>query len=190
MDGYRNRGFVSDPRLIPRIKEVLESFCDDLLEPEDVAQHLKNRYPEYGRKKLRDFTRMVEAGMNKIDVNNTSVTSLKDRKRRIMSEKRDVVTVNCESDGSDDDSSRYDQNETTNSANKWLYNMYSKRGSEVISQISESKNKKTSKGAKRIARDSKVVDGPRKSPTFEFTVQKSTIKFENLGGCEAQFLVR
>uniref|UniRef100_A0A915Q1G8 AAA+ ATPase domain-containing protein n=1 Tax=Setaria digitata TaxID=48799 RepID=A0A915Q1G8_9BILA len=90
-----NSGFRSDPRLLPRIHEVWEA--NEGFDAEDVTRHLQQTYPEYARRKFRDFVKLVEIGLRKIkgvqvvdsviDLTDESNGSplLAERKRKLMS---------------------------------------------------------------------------------------------------------
>nr|CDQ02989.1 Bm12989 [Brugia malayi] len=57
-------GFRSDPRLVPRIRDVWQA--NEACDAEDVAHYLQQTYPEYARRKFRDFLKSVEIGLGKI----------------------------------------------------------------------------------------------------------------------------
>uniref|UniRef100_A0A158Q6V8 Nuclear valosin-containing protein-like n=1 Tax=Elaeophora elaphi TaxID=1147741 RepID=A0A158Q6V8_9BILA len=57
-------GFRSDPRLLPRIRDVWQENVE--YDAEDIAHHLQQTYPEYNRRKFRDFLKLVEIGLGKV----------------------------------------------------------------------------------------------------------------------------
>ncbi|VDM22849.1 unnamed protein product [Wuchereria bancrofti] len=89
-------GFRSDPRLLPRIRDVWQA--NEAYDVEDVAHYLQKTYPEYTRRKFRDFLKLVEIGLGKIknanavsgviDLTNESndMSTVIERKRKLMTE--------------------------------------------------------------------------------------------------------
>ncbi|VIO92391.1 MUC19, putative [Brugia malayi] len=86
-------GFRSDPRLVPRIRDVWQA--NEACDAEDVAHYLQQTYPEYARRKFRDFLKSVEIGLGKIKnanvvdgvidlTNESNDMSTIERKRKLM----------------------------------------------------------------------------------------------------------
>ncbi|EFO20801.2 ATPase [Loa loa] len=87
-------GFRSDPRLLPRIRDTWQA--NEGYDAEDLAYHLQQTYPEYSRRKFRDFLKSVEIGLRMIknanvvddvvdltkESNDTS--AIVERKRKLM----------------------------------------------------------------------------------------------------------
>ncbi|XP_064485089.1 nuclear valosin-containing protein-like [Ornithodoros turicata] len=96
-DKCRKRCFGGDPRLLPRIKQVLEETTD----PDDIADRLQNLFPEYRRKKRNPFVFAITEILQGLtqdtpDANmvNKSVTDLyKESPRRKKARKDDVDQV-------------------------------------------------------------------------------------------------
>ncbi|MCP9257146.1 Nuclear valosin-containing protein-like [Dirofilaria immitis] len=108
-------GFRSDPRLVPRIRDDHVSIkwyrmiihlmmyektlqiwqVNKGYDAEDIACHLQQTYPEYARRKSRDFLKSVEIGLGKIKIDNmgdgvidltnesTNMSSSVERKRKL-----------------------------------------------------------------------------------------------------------
>ncbi|VDK67794.1 unnamed protein product [Litomosoides sigmodontis] len=57
-------GFRSDPRLLPRIRDIWQTNMQ--YDAQDITQYLQQNYPEYARRKLRDFLKLVEIGLQRI----------------------------------------------------------------------------------------------------------------------------
>ncbi|KAM3722851.1 Protein mac-1 [Dirofilaria immitis] len=86
-------GFRSDPRLVPRIRDIWQ--VNKGYDAEDIACHLQQTYPEYARRKSRDFLKSVEIGLGKIKIDNmgdgvidltnesTNMSSSVERKRKL-----------------------------------------------------------------------------------------------------------
>ncbi|VDN05392.1 unnamed protein product [Thelazia callipaeda] len=56
--------FRSDSRLLPRIQKIHQA--NELYDAEDIARQLRQIYPEYSRRKYRDFIKSVEVGLEKL----------------------------------------------------------------------------------------------------------------------------
>uniref|UniRef100_A0A1I7WX45 ClpB_D2-small domain-containing protein n=1 Tax=Heterorhabditis bacteriophora TaxID=37862 RepID=A0A1I7WX45_HETBA len=108
--------------------------------PEEIAYDLQQKFPEYSRKKFKPFVRMVQDGLNRLQI--------RDRPHKI--EELDA----CK-----------DQGETLCEAKKIM--------------MEEIKNERKRKAKKGLGSVSTMLVQPR----------MSTVTFENLGGCDRQFLV-
>ncbi|KAK6053454.1 ATPase, AAA family [Cooperia oncophora] len=218
MKGKQNEGFVSDPLLLPRIKEHCLNFADQkFFRPEDVAFDLQRKYHEYGRKKYKPFVAMVREGLNRLNIkdrpenaeavsteNNDDVTvvlekksenavvrptepSKNERKRKALSSNSSAPKVEDVCISSDEDNDRkFEEYKGTNGANKAVLNLYSKKDAPSVA----SKKKRTDTG-KNPATSSSVPSAPRglgSVPTFSIQPRPSTVTFEQLGGCDRQFL--
>uniref|UniRef100_A0A7I5E7Y6 Nuclear valosin-containing protein-like n=1 Tax=Haemonchus contortus TaxID=6289 RepID=A0A7I5E7Y6_HAECO len=227
MKSKQSDGFVSDPQLLPRIKEHCLNFPDQkFFRPEDVAFDLQRKYHEYSRKKYKPFVAIVREGLNRLKIkdrpedmqatrtdNNEDVAvilerksestltsaikpSKSNRKRKAQSLNSSTAKVEDICISSDEDNDKiFETFKGTNSSNKSLLNLYSNNrkcdNSSVPGTQSASMKKMRSGAVKSAATSSFAHTAPRgigNVPTFAVQPRSSTVTFEQLGGCDRQFL--
>ncbi|CAD6192566.1 unnamed protein product [Caenorhabditis auriculariae] len=64
-----SQGFSCDPLLLPRVQEHCRNYAGTALRADTVAFDLRQKYPEYSRKKLKIFVSMVNTALNRIQLN-------------------------------------------------------------------------------------------------------------------------
>ncbi|VDD93228.1 unnamed protein product [Enterobius vermicularis] len=187
-------GFVSDPQLLPRIRDFKNS--NQYLDAEDIASGLKGKYPEYNRKKFRDLVKLVRLGIERLEAaerNKTglgSLSSINELDDRQISESKDgrkrklhgsnsepVITV--ESNNSDSEASSSFEYPKLNTANKSLLKLY---GAKVGKSSTGPEHKRVKQGT---SLSEKKEFGVNK---LNVLVRRPSVNFSDLGGCEKQFL--
>ncbi|EPB70540.1 ATPase, AAA family [Ancylostoma ceylanicum] len=233
-------GFVSDPQLLPRIKEHCRNFPDQtFFRPEDVAFDLQRKYHEYSRKKFKPFVSIVREGLNRLNIKDrpdleasekgveamqvdkddvtvigekkadvsvvgkvvtNSAELKKERKRKAQSSVSSTPKVDDVYLSSDEENDRkFEEYKSTNRANKSILNLYnSGKKPETtpvlnISTVAPSKKKRQSAVGKSSpslpsTSSSNAPRGLGSVPTLAVQPRPSTVKFEDLGGCDRQFL--
>ncbi|KAK6738384.1 hypothetical protein RB195_020476 [Necator americanus] len=216
MKNKPTEGFVSDPLLLPRIKEHCSNFPDQAyFRPEEVAFDLQRKFHEYSRKKFKPFVSIVREGLNRLNIKDrpdpedeisvvkevvakSSESSKCDRKRKAQSSVSSAPKVEDVCISSDEENDRkFEEIKSTNRANKAVLNLYSSgKKPEVGSSVNTPttaplKKKRSSAIAKSEPTATNLSGVPRgigSVPIFAATPRPSTVKFEDLGGCDRQFL--
>uniref|UniRef100_A0A9J2PWI2 AAA+ ATPase domain-containing protein n=1 Tax=Ascaris lumbricoides TaxID=6252 RepID=A0A9J2PWI2_ASCLU len=202
----------SDPRLIPRIRDLKSN--GEYLDVEELAYDLQQKYPEYSRRKFRDFVRLVQWGMDRLEldggresgggqqvtnkvenVRNVPESMLGERKRKLIPscKSEPIITLGDDSDENDPDSGKYVEYADTNMANKTLIKLYEKKKEteetdspmEKIAKFSKQRNTKRSIIQRGSAIGLKTLGSVA---ALDIQPEKSNVTFADLGGCEAQFL--
>lgn len=203
-------GFISDPKLLPRIRNVKE--YKPTLDAEEVATELQSKFPEYSRKKYRDLVRTVKLGLSRLDItekkpavlrnsevqnisydesiNNSTVGIHGNRKRRLSNSKSEpIFTIEDDSNANDPAFPAYVSYQDTNSANKSLKKLYNSgakgRKRSLFGSNHQHMNKQQNE---RTERDG--LSGLTNGTKIFLNVhpEKATVKFSDLGGCERQCL--
>ncbi|KAJ1366764.1 hypothetical protein KIN20_027520 [Parelaphostrongylus tenuis] len=91
-----NEGFVSDPNLLPRIREYCLSFPDQkFFRAEEVAFDLQQKYHEYSRKKFKPFVTIVREGLRRLNIKDSSNTTVE--------KETNLREINTNNDDNDDE---------------------------------------------------------------------------------------
>ncbi|CAI4228570.1 unnamed protein product [Auanema sp. JU1783] len=214
----KNEGFLSDPQLLPRIKEHCRNFPSQSLRAERIAYDLQQKYTEYSRKQFKPFTRLVQDGLEKlrieanpepvvvdviedaggsdgdvvpIDVPNETPAKNSARKRkaeRVSTPKKNTIY--------DDEAidKEFDSFKGNNRANRGLLNLYAKnqpKTPQLTLNVTNSKTESSKKNKPANASGEKTPSAPRglgSVSTFNISPRTSNVRFNDLGGCDRQFL--
>uniref|UniRef100_A0A183UV63 Nuclear valosin-containing protein-like n=1 Tax=Toxocara canis TaxID=6265 RepID=A0A183UV63_TOXCA len=202
---FERFGCKSDPRLLPRIRDLKSN--GEYLDAEEIAYDLQQKYPEYSRRKFRDFVRMVQWGMDRLEIDAEGVNesgrgvtnetgSLQNgvervpgkRKRKLIPPcKSEPIITLADSDSDGPDFERYVEDRGANLANKALLKLYGKKENDEVADKSAEKIPKISK-RKSAKRPAVERDSLGNTPSLNIHPEKSSVMFADLGGCEAQFL--
>ncbi|CAJ0957607.1 unnamed protein product, partial [Mesorhabditis belari] len=199
---YDKMSFGGDPKFLARLKEQLENHTSDsTVDPEEVAQGLMQKYPDYGRKKQKPFVRMVAEAFDKLGVNEKDEEDIKviaettprDHRKRKLSKSKSARTqdVVLDSDENDPDMDKYVTYPKTNRANKSITNLYASGASNAgtpLSSNSKDRPKKATINGKPVNAASLAKPRGLGAVSIEFLPKKSEISFQHLGGCNRQFL--
>lgn len=200
-------GFSSDPQLLPRIQHLKAS--GDYIDAEELAHDLQAQFPEYGRRKFRDFVRMVKAGMDRLEIAESrnaredctasfDKKSIKDphfskeqRKRKLLSTSNSEPVITLGDEDSDSKTSKYVEYPDTNMANKSLMKLYGNKGAKQDKASTSSASQEPKRGRHR-SHEKNISAGTSKGlgsvPVLNVRPEKTLITFADLGGCETQFL--
>ncbi|KHN78687.1 hypothetical protein Tcan_13701 [Toxocara canis] len=160
---FERFGCKSDPRLLPRIRDLKSN--GEYLDAEEIAYDLQQKYPEYSRRKFRDFVRMVQWGMDRLEIDAEGVNesgrgvtnetgSLQNgvervpgkRKRKLIPPcKSEPIITLADSDSDGPDFERYVEDRGANLANKALLKLYGKKENDEVADKSAEKIPKISK---------------------------------------------
>ncbi|XP_063429904.1 nuclear valosin-containing protein-like [Mytilus trossulus] len=126
---------ISDPRLIPRIREFLQSkklgTCTSVVY---LAEELQKKYSEYGRRKKNVFVKLVGKAYGCVlqeekDRNQRNpIDDLETKYMKKRQKKNEIEAIDSESDSASfsSDNNSYVQYEDKNSINNMMTNMYKK----------------------------------------------------------------
>ncbi|TKR71700.1 hypothetical protein L596_019257 [Steinernema carpocapsae] len=186
-------GVIRDAKLESRISDVLNDQPKEGYDADEIAFILQQRFPEYSRRKKQVFVKQVEA------IVNTQAGQQKSRKRKgdelsvsdLKVSVPDEIVLDDEMD-TDDIEPNYP---ITNTANKSIRSLYAK-GSQKIAQDAKNADGETKplKKKKSALAAASGLQGPMKNrglgsvPIISVDVAIPKIKFEDLGGCQSQFL--
>ncbi|VDL67149.1 unnamed protein product [Nippostrongylus brasiliensis] len=211
-------GFVSDPQLLPRIKEHCLNFPDQkFFRAEDVAFDLQRKYYEYGRKKYKPFVAIVREGLHRLNIRDKPDVPVQevikldgkedvkkdaesgkprgDRKRKAeRTTAPQKVEEVCISSG-DEEYKNTDNIKDTNRANKSILNLYNggKKTEDTsnTNTVASSKKKKSAGARAPISssvESSSALRGLGSVQPLNVQPRPSSVTFESLGGCDRQFL--
>ncbi|VDH97182.1 ribosome biogenesis ATPase [Mytilus galloprovincialis] len=175
---------ISDPRLIPRIREFLQSkklgTCTSVVY---LAEELQRKYSEYGRRKKNVFVKLVGKAYGCVlqeekDRNQRNpIDDLETKYLKKRQKKNDTEAIDSDSDSASfsSDNNSYVQYEDKNSINNMMTNMYKKTSTP---NRTADHNQKPSNKLFLIDRT-----GERPSPlqtTFNNSIKNADVLLENL----------
>lgn len=162
----RRRSFGGDPRLLPRVKQLLSEH--DGLDLDDIAIKLQKQYPEYKRKKKNALIYCV----------NQAVEIIAEDRGPQNSAEEEAATSET-----DEDIEPYPDK---NMVNKSITDLYKAPGPKESPEPAPQKDRKTFRKPKTNDVDSAVEQNLKKrmSRDKEITLVTPTTKFADLGGME------
>ncbi|CAJ0581309.1 unnamed protein product, partial [Mesorhabditis spiculigera] len=201
--------YGGDVQFLPRLKKLLDDFPGQAHDAWDVATDLKQRHPEYERKNSKAFLRMVTEALERLGRGppkaeeaeaGSDRKSSENRKRKLSNKAKkkgaEVVVLDSENE-EDPDSEKYVSYPDTNRANLTLANLYAGGTGKPSQALQKAPSTPSSSQPKRSSANKapgSAVKGSNMSKprglgaVLEVEPKFSDIKFNDMGGCNRQFL--